>query len=58
MREWLQSLTRPEDPLLWTWVAIVVGYAVVGLVLGRRARARGAAPPREPPPSPPAEPPT
>lgn len=47
MREWLQSLTRPEDALLWTGVAMVLGYAVVGVVLSRRARVRGAAPTTE-----------
>lgn len=40
MREWLTSLTRPEDHLLWAWVAIVAGYAVVGATLGLRARRR------------------
>ncbi|MCA9655684.1 MAG: hypothetical protein H6712_18060 [Myxococcales bacterium] len=44
MREWLTSLTRPEDHLLWAWVAIVAGYAVVGATLGLRARRRASPP--------------
>lgn len=35
---WLLRLTRPEDHLAWTWVAIAAGYAVVGVLLGLRAR--------------------
>jgi len=31
-------MTRPEDPLLWTWIALVAAYAVVGVVLGVRER--------------------
>jgi hypothetical protein len=38
MHEWLLRLTRPEDHLAWTWVAIAAGYAVVGVLLGLRAR--------------------
>ncbi len=33
VHEWLVGLTRPEDPLLWAWVAIVAGYAGLGGVL-------------------------
>ena len=43
MREWLMSLTKPEDPLLWAWAVIVGGYGVVGAMLGVRARRREAA---------------
>lgn len=43
MREWLTGLTRPEDHLLWAWVAIAAGYAVIGVAQGVRAR-RGTAP--------------
>jgi len=32
---WLQSLTRPDDPVLWAGVALVAGYALVGAWLGR-----------------------
>jgi len=30
------GLTRPEDSLLWAWLAIVAGYAIVGIALGYR----------------------
>ncbi|MEM7159916.1 MAG: hypothetical protein AAF799_44155 [Myxococcota bacterium] len=43
MREWLMSLTRPEDHLLWAWAVIVGGYGVIGAMLGVRARRREAA---------------
>jgi len=39
MHEWLMGLTRPEDSLLWAWLVIVAGYAIVGVALGYRARA-------------------
>jgi hypothetical protein len=38
VHQWLLRLTRPEDHLAWTWVAIVAGYAVVGVLLGLRMR--------------------
>ncbi len=34
MHEWLLRLTRPEDQLLWIWVAIAVGHGALGVVLG------------------------
>jgi len=35
MHDWLLGLTRPEDHLVWAWVAIAAGHAVVGVTLGR-----------------------
>jgi hypothetical protein len=41
MHAWLVRLTRPEDPILWIGVAIALGYAAVGVILGVRARRAG-----------------
>lgn len=38
MHEWLLRLTRPEDQLLWIWVAIAVGHGALGVVLGGLVR--------------------
>ncbi|MCX4246160.1 hypothetical protein [Paraliomyxa miuraensis] len=38
MHAWLVRLTQPEDPILWTWVAIAALHAVVGILMGIRAQ--------------------
>jgi hypothetical protein len=38
VHQWLLRLTRPEDHLAWTWVAIAAGHAMLGVFLGFRAR--------------------
>jgi len=38
VHDWLLRLTRPEDHLVWTWVAIAAAYAGLSVVLGVRAR--------------------
>ena len=42
---WLVRLTQPEDPILWTWVAIAGLHAVIGVLLGIRAQRATAATP-------------
>ena len=38
MHDWLLRLTRPEDPILWVFVAIAAAYAGLGVLRGLAER--------------------
>jgi hypothetical protein len=38
MIEWLHRLAAPEDRILFALLALVVGYAALGALVGRRGR--------------------